>query len=81
MGEDKMDKKIKFELDKIETARYKTFWNEHRQCRIDKNGKPRFGGIGGGMSIKFTPTGLGNLVECHCEGCNKTEDITNIDSW
>lgn len=76
-----MEKKIKFELDEAETNRYKKFRSMHLKCLFDEHGISKFGTIGGGLSIKFTPTGLGNLVECHCEGCGKTEDITDIDSW
>ena len=71
----------KFELNKIETARYKKFAKNHYGCLFDKETKEnKFGAIGGHLSISFSITGVGNFVKCHCEGCHKYADITDYDS-
>ena len=70
-----------FVLETIETLRYHKFLENHHNCRIDKSGSSKFGAIGGGISIELTPTGLGNVVICKCEGCHKYANITNYDSW
>ena len=76
----KIEKKT-FTLDEIETLRYHKFLENHHNCQVDKNGKSKFGAIGGGISVELTPTGIGNSITCKCEGCHKYANITNYDSW
>ena len=71
----------KFELNKVETARYKKFLQNHCECMFDKETKEnKFGAIGGHLSISFLHTGVGDFVRCHCAGCKKYADITDYDS-
>lgn len=67
---------VSFKLDKVETWRYEEFCERHRKCVSGKNGA-----IGGGISVEFMPTGLGNIVHCKCRFCGKEEDITNSGNW
>ena len=61
---------------------YKTEENDVVFCdEKDKNGKNKFGAIGGHTSISFTPTGLGKTIICECHGCKASINITNFDSW
>lgn len=60
-----------------EAASTEKFYEEHVKGRY-------FGAIGGGMSYKFTPNGLGQCVELETvddKGNKITEDITDISSW
>ena len=74
-------KEESFILDKVETLRYQKFRENHGECLYGKNGKNKFGAIGGHTSISFTPTGLGKTIICECHGCKTSIDITNYDSW
>ena len=69
-----------FKLNKVETARYIKFRENHYECLFDKDGNSNFGCSGGGIIIIFEPTGLGNFVKCKCLGCNSSASITDIDS-
>lgn len=68
-------------MSKIETARYKQFLKDHKNCRINTDGTHKFGAIGGGTRVSFIGTGLGNIVQCTCEACGVIEDITDTNSW
>lgn len=71
-----------YRLSATEYFRMKKFYETHKECRVDpETGKHKFGAIGGGSSITFTPTGLGNLVSVKCHGCGSEIDITDIDCW
>ena len=61
-------------MDPVEQERYKAFCKKHKDCKFTST-------IGGKISVYFNPTGLGNIIECTCNGCDKTEDITNTDNW
>ena len=70
-----------FTLDKIETARFIKFRQNHRACQKDANGNNKFGAAGGGIQISFERTGIGVIVLCECLGCNQYANITNFDVW
>ena len=70
-----------FEMTPVEYLRWQKFQEEHRDCQRRPDGLPRFGAIGGGMSVTFAPTGLGNLVSVRCGHCGTTVDITDTDCW
>ena len=58
-------------LDEVEQKRYDKFQSKHyKQHRFH-----------GGTPVTLTPTGIGVHVEVRCPKCNKTEDISNYDSW
>ena len=66
-----------FFLNDTEEATATKFYEEHVKGRY-------FGAIGGEMSYKFTPNGLGQCVELETiddKGNKITEDITDISSW
>lgn len=52
-------------LNDVEEQRYNDFKKNH--C--------------GEVKIVLTPTGLGWKIVAICTGCNKTEDISDYDSW
>ena len=70
-----------FILDETETARLKKFRENHAKCQWDDEGNYKFGAIGGSIVITFTKTGLGNIIVCLCNGCHKSANITNFDSF
>lgn len=70
-----------FEMNPVEYLRWKKFQEEHRNCQRRPDGLPRFGAIGGGMSITFAPTGLGDLVSVRCGHCDTKVDITDTTHW
>lgn len=72
---------IKFELDEVETARAREFYENHKNCCYDVLGKENFSSIGGGFSFTISPTGLGNCVSIRCNSCYETKEITNVDNW
>ena len=78
-------KKIKnetFEFNKVETARYLKFRENHHNCLFDeKTHESKFGASGGGISIIIEPTGIGNCILCKCQGCNYSVNITDFDSF
>lgn len=65
---------MEFKLNEKEEQNYKEFCKEHRGCEFTST-------IGGKISITFTPTGLGNIVEVECHACGETKDITDISNW
>lgn len=65
---------MEFKLNEKEEQNYKEFCKEHRECEFAST-------IGGKISITFTPTGLGNIVEVKCNACGETKDITDISNW
>ena len=64
-----------FVMTAVEYARYKAFCKDHSGCC--KN----MGAIGGGISVSFMPTGLGNCIKCECASCGTSVDITDISCW
>ena len=68
-------------LSKVEYARWEKFQEDHRNCMRLPDGRHRFGTIGGGISISFMGTGLGNLVSCKCHTCGKSVNITDCSNW
>jgi hypothetical protein len=67
--------KFHFKMTSIEYARFRKFQELHRHEGVDR------GAIGGGVSVSFMPTSLGNVVKCECHICGQTTDITNVDNW
>ena len=61
-----------FELSNLEHQRYKTFQNAHKKCAVPTVEKVD------SVILIVTPTGIGNLVTCECEGCGMKEDITDF---
>ena len=49
-----------FTLNEKEAYKYQKFIAKHKPCRTN------VGAIGGGYTIMFTPTGLGNLIVVKC---------------
>jgi len=73
--------RIRFELSDSEMEMYQSWDEKHRTYCPLANGKD--GAIGGRISFKFTPTGLGTATTVEC-GCGQGEykmDLTNYDEW
>ena len=70
-----------FYMDPTEDARYSAFCEDHKNCMRNSDGSHRYGTIGGGISVEFMPTGLGNIIQCKCHTCGKIVDITNTLNW
>lgn len=70
-----------FRMGPNEYYRYKIFADKHKNCRINEDGSHKFGAIGGGLSVSFMGTGLGNIITCKCHACGETADITDSDCW
>lgn len=69
-----------FKLNDNEEKAFQEFYKKHEKCRekaVGRFGQP----LPGTYSFIFTPTGIGNAVECQCNICNKKEDITDVSSW
>ena len=64
---------MKFELNEKELGEYNEFIKKHKKCKFNSS-------IGGKITIKFTPTGLGNIIEVCCNDCGKHKYITDIDN-
>ena len=62
-----------FELSNLEHQRYKTFQKSHKKCAVPTVEKLD------SVRLIVTPTGIGNLVTCECDGCGEKEDITDFD--
>ena len=65
---------MKFELNEKELDEYNEFIKKHKKCKFNSS-------IGGKITIKFTPTGLGNIIEVCCNDCGKHKYITDINNW
>ena len=65
---------MKFELNEKEFGEYNEFIKKHKNCKFNSS-------VGGKITIKFTPTGLGNIIEVCCNDCGKHKYITDIDNW
>lgn len=72
---------MNFRLSPVEYLRWEKFQEDHEDCMENPDGSHKFGTIGGGISISFMGTGLGNLVSCKCHACGKTVDITDSSNW
>ena len=70
-----------FRMGPVEWLRYKKFCEDHGNCMRNPDGSHRFGAIGGGVSVTFMPTGLGNIVKVKCETCGRTYDLTDVNCW
>ena len=73
-----------FNLTKYQYKRYLAFIGKHHDCLVDsKTYKPKFGAIGGGISIIYKTTDKSNIeildkfVKCY--GCNDIEQLIDED--
>lgn len=64
-----------FTLNEKEAYKYQKFIAKHKSCRTN------VGATGGGYTIMFTPTGLGNLIVVKCDICGAEKNITDISCW
>lgn len=64
-----------FRLSSEEEKQLDEFKKKHRH----KNGNISY--AGGDITISFTPTGIGDVVICRCNICNKEKNITDYDCW
>ena len=62
-----------FELSNLEHQRYVEFQAKHKKCAVPTVEKVD------SVRLIVTPTGIGNLVLCECEGCGVKEDITDFE--
>lgn len=67
--------KYSFKMSDVEYLRYKEFLKDHKDCGRNN------GAIGGGTSVSFMGTGLGNIVHVKCENCGLEVDITDNTCW
>ena len=66
-----------FQLTPLELLRDEKFGDDHMDCQRCSDGMPRFGAIGGGMSITFIiPENGMRRVVSRCDGCEHEYDIT-----
>lgn len=54
-------------------------WFATHKCKF-RDDPSAAGAIGGSISYRFTPTGVGTCIEVSCS-CGAKIDITNIDNW
>ena len=54
-------------------------WFATHKCEF-RDDPSASGAIGGSISYRFTPTGVGTCVEVRC-ACGAKIDITNVDNW
>lgn len=75
-------KKCTFRMNVNEYFRYNKFAEAHKDCRVDREtGRHKFGTIGGGLSVSFMSTGLGDIITVKCHACGEELDITDVDCW
>lgn len=67
---------MKFELLDKEVKRANKFMNSQKKKRDNY-----VGAIGGAFSYKFTPTGIGDIVQIIDNITKETLDITDYGSW
>ena len=67
-------KYMNFTLNEKEQEEYNKFVKKHESCEFPSS-------IGGKISLTFTGTGLGDIIEVRCNCCGKTKDITDISNW
>lgn len=72
---------LKFELSDKQTEQWVKFQDKHKNCCKKKTGREFASPSGGGYSIIFTPTGIGDIVHFKCHFCGKEEDATDYDTW
>lgn len=65
---------MNFILNEKEQEAYNKFIKKHKNCEFPSS-------IGGKISLTFTGTGLGDIIEVRCNCCGKTKDITDISNW
>ena len=65
--------KMSFELNDIESARYKRWTQNHEKVCPPNRGTT--------YSVTFTPNGIGVGVSIKCSKCGKSKDITDYDCW
>lgn len=65
---------MKFEFNEKELDEYNKFVKKHKKCKFNSS-------IGGKITVKFTGTGLGDIIEVCCNSCGQTKDITDISNW
>ncbi len=72
---------MNFSLNEQECKEWKQFYEKHKDCCSKLLGKDSYSTIGGEFSFRFTPTGLGDLIEIQCNSCKETKDITDVSNW
>jgi len=62
-------------MNQVETYRYSQFRSAHQHPENDH------GAIGGHISIRVTPTSIGDAFTCICGNCGSESNITDYESW
>lgn len=70
-----------FTLSDKQEKQWIEFQKKHADCCMKKTGRRLASPSGGGFSITFHPTGLGDGVSIKCHFCGETENITDYDTW
>ncbi len=66
---------MNFDLSDKEEETFNVWYKEHKKkCKIYKKGKHRH------FTFKFTPVGIGDVIEVECS-CGKKIDVTDTDCW
>lgn len=64
-----------FDLSEKEEETYNAWRREHKKkCKLYKKGKQTL------TTFKFTPTGIGPIIEIECS-CGKKINVTDWESW
>ena len=61
------------EKENLEIAKWN---NQHKKVCA-----PNYTAIGGRLTYRFTPTGLGVIVSVKCNDCGEIKDITETNNW
>jgi len=64
---------------KIENMEKLNEWKQNHKCEYTEN-TMRVGAIGGRLTYKFTPTGLGCIQKVRCS-CGEEIDLTDLENW
>ena len=70
-----------FKLNDTQTEQWHEFQKKHQQCCVKKTGRRLASPSGGGCSVIFTPTGIGDVVHFKCHFCGEEENVTDYGSW
>lgn len=72
---------INFVLSDKQEKQWHEFQEKHKECCRKKTGRDIASPSGGGYSVIFSPTGIGDIVHFKCHFCGQEENVTDYDCW
>lgn len=73
---------MSFELTEDQKKKFEKWNKEEIEFMTDYGKKPlEIGAVGGHITFKFTPTGLGTIIKAENTITKRTIDLTDYDKW